>query len=156
MSNETARPVRGRNRGRLGAAVVGLALAALVASAGCSLGTSAGSASPTVCADKVVQSIAQNAKVAGLYNCLSPDFQGKLKNYVAAGLAHSNDDAVFTDGTSNKPPVIGTHLVGLANGVAVYAVIVQNPTAGAVTITFTIWLNPAPKVNNLAISQPLF
>lgn len=158
MSHEAARSVRHSHRERLGSLVAPLALVAfaLLLTSGCAaLGTkSAGS--PTVCADKVVQSITTNAKVDGLYACLSKDFQNKIENYVAAGLLHSNDDAVFTDGTSAKPPIIGTHLIGLANGVAAYAVIVQTSQSGEQTITLSIWLKPAPKVDNLAISGPLF
>ena len=145
-----------RHAPRIGVAFAALACAALLAS-GCSLvGKSAGSVSPTVCADKVVHSITGNVKVDGLYNCLSADFQNKIKNYVAAGLLHSNDDAVFTDGTSAKPPIIGYHLIGISSGVATYAVIVQSSASGALTVTMTIWLKPAPKVDNLAISGPLF
>lgn len=155
--NEAIRPALPlRHASRFGIAFIALACAALLASSGCSvLGTgSAGSVSPTICSDKVVQSITENAKVDGLWNCLSTNLQDKLKNYVAAGIFHSADDAVFVDPSVGKPPIIGTHLVGLNNGVAVYTVVAQSQSAGAVVLTVTLWLNPAPKVNNLAISSP--
>lgn len=152
-ANETARLVRRFDRVGLATFVAIVALA--FASAGCAgLIQRSSGAGPTVCSDKVVQSITTNKAVSGLWACLSPAFQTKLESYVAAGLLHSDDDSVFVDPTIKGTLPITSHLVGLSNGIAMYVILVQSQTAGLVTLSMSLWLNPAPKVNNFAITSP--
>lgn len=138
---------------------IALVVIGTVVLSGCSLpGTSSGSSSTNshACADKVVQSLTTNQPVKGVWACLTPRLESTLTTYVQDGLAVSADDAVFTDGTGGKTPVISTSYVGEKDGVDVYTVVLKQSDGSLLTVTVTVWVDSSGKVDNLAVAGPLF
>jgi len=116
-----------------------------------------GASGPNIaCTNKVIQELATDQTVTGVWNCMTPRFQKALRTYVESGMLISADDAIFTDGTNTARSVVGTKYVGSQNGVNVYTLVVKTKTGDALTLTVTFWVDSSGRVDNLNITGPLF
>ena len=130
----------------LAAAVVVAAMAA------CSLpGSQPAGAADLKCANKIAQATTTTAPVIGLWNCLTPTFQTKLK---ANGLvANGTFDGVLSIGVA-----IRTELLGADADFATYELILSPgfaQQAGTKWVEITVWLDRG-KVDNVGVAAPAF
>ena len=151
--NEAARPVPARHRARLATTLATLALALVSAAvlAACGPGGSGSAAPDHKCADKIAQATTTTAPVIGLWACLTPAFQAKLKENGA--VANGTFDGVLSIGVATR-----TELLGADADFATYELILSPgfaQQAGTKWVEITVWLDRG-KVDNVGVGAPAF
>ena len=151
--NEAPRPalsVRNTARHRTQAFALALALVCAAVFAVSCGGTSGVAGQNHACADKIAKATTTNAPVIGLWNCLSPAFQTRLKE---VGLGASTD-AALSIGVASQ-----TTFLGMDGDQAAYELVLLSGPAqqvGAKNVDLTVWLDSSGKVTNVGIASPAF
>lgn len=150
---DSPRSVPAPHRKRLVSPVAALAalmvLAAVLAS-GCGNASRAAGTSHA-CADKVAQATTTTAPVAGLWDCLTPDFQRKLDE-IGVGTKH---DSVLSIGVATSYTFLGA-----SPDFATYEIAIspqfQQQAGGVKTAEITVWLATGGLVDNVGVGAQAF
>lgn len=147
-----ALPVRDATRFRTPIAALACALVLPAILAAC--GSAPTGAASLACPDKVAKATTTTSPVVGLWDCLTPAFQNKLKEVGAA--ANTALDGVLSIGVATT-----TRLIGANSDFATYELLLNPGTAqqaGVKTVEITVWLDPAGsgKVDNVGVGTPAF
>ena len=129
------------------------AVVLLIGMAACGLpGSQVSGTASHKCADLVAQATTTTSPVLGLWACLTPAFQTKLK--AAGAVTNGAFDGALSVGVALRAPFLGadadyaTYELFLNPGMA--------QQVGVKTVELTVWLDPSGKVDNLGIPQAAF
>ncbi len=119
--------------------------------AGCTLPGKSTATTSHACADKLVQELATNQSVKGLWTCFDTTMQNDLHAFGLDG------DAAFVNPNHGSPPAgaITVRYVGTQNGVAIYTAVIKNPdpTKAAQTFVVVVWVDADGKLANVTIAS---